>query len=181
MLLPFLPLVALLIRVDSPGPIWFVQTRVGRHGRPFRMIKFRTMVVDAEERLPALRASVDLDGPVFKLRDDPRVTRIGRLLRRTGLDELPQLWNVVRGEMSLVGPRPLPPDQIDASDPRFHYRTEVLPGITGLWQVTGRVMHVDYDRWLAIDAEYVDRRSLALDLAILLRTLPAVVRGEGAC
>jgi lipopolysaccharide/colanic/teichoic acid biosynthesis glycosyltransferase len=145
------------------------------------MIKLRTMVADAEQRLPDLRAEADLEGPVFKLRRDPRITRVGRLLRRASLDELPQLWNVVRGDMSLVGPRPLPPDQVDWSDWRFRRRTDVLPGLTGLWQVRGRAMHVDYDRWLAMDCDYVNRACLRLDLTILAQTPRAVIRGDGAC
>ncbi|MBI2301144.1 MAG: sugar transferase [Armatimonadetes bacterium] len=177
---PLLLVLALLVRGDSPGPVLFQQERVGLRGRRFLIYKFRTMRLGAEAELPELREAAGLPGPVFKLRDDPRVTRLGRLLRRTGLDELPQLWNVLRGEMSLVGPRPLPPDQVDWDDPRFRLRCEVLPGLTGLWQVSGRVMHVDYDRWLGIDAEYVARRCLRLDLEILLRTIPAVIRGNGA-
>lgn len=171
-------LIALLIALDSPGPVIFWQMRQGRHGKPFRMAKFRTMVADAEQRLADLRHGAGLAGPVFKLRRDPRVTRAGRLLRRTSLDELPQLWNVLRGEMSLVGPRPLPLDQVDGHDQRFARRTEVQPGLTGLWQVSGRVMHVDYDKWLAMDLEYVERRSLRLDLVILAKTLPAMCHGD---
>lgn len=178
--LPALLALMLAIVLDSPGPPLFVQSRVGWRGRRFRMLKLRTMVVGAAGQLPALRRRSGLRGPVFKLRDDPRVTRVGRLLRRASLDELPQLLNVLAGDMSLVGPRPLPPDQVDWADPRFRRRTDVPPGLTGLWQINGRAMHVAYDRWLAMDCEYVERCSLGLDAAILARTLGAVVRGEGA-
>jgi len=177
--LPLLLGLMLAIRLDSPGPALFVQTRVGYRGRRFRMFKLRTMAVNAEQRLPSLRQPGD--GPVFKLADDPRVTRVGRWLRRASLDELPQLLNVLRGEMSLVGPRPLPPDQVDPADPRFIRRTLALPGLSGLWQVQGRAMHFDYDRWLTMDLTYVEQCSLTLDLAIAARTPAAVWRGEGAC
>lgn len=178
--LPLLAVLALAIRLDSPGPAFFCQERIGYRGRRFRLLKLRTMVSDAELRLPALRRAHRSAGPVFKLRDDPRVTRVGRWLRRWSLDELPQLLNVLRGEMSLVGPRPLPPDQIDAGDPRFRRRTDALPGLTGLWQVTGRAMHVDYDRWLALDCRYVEEWTPALDMRILALTPRAVLKGNGA-
>jgi len=178
--LPLLAALALAIVCDSPGNPLFVQQRVGHRGRRFYMLKLRTMVPDAERRLAALRAAAGLAGPVFKMRDDPRITRVGRWLRRSSLDELPQLANVVLGDMSLVGPRPLPPDQINAADPRFAERCQVPPGMTGWWQVQGRAMHVDYDRWLGMDCEYVAIASPAVDAAILARTLPAVIRGDGA-
>ncbi|MCC7491840.1 MAG: sugar transferase [Fimbriimonadaceae bacterium] len=180
LLLPWMLVFGLLIVLDSPGAPLFVQPRVGLHGRRIRVLKLRTMSHDAESRLAALRATVGASGPVFKLRDDPRVTRVGRWLRRSSLDEAPQLLNVLRGDMSLVGPRPLPPDQTDPADPRFAQRVSVPPGLTGQWQITGRVMHVNYDKWLAQDCWYVEHCSLGLDLVILARTLPAVIRGEGA-
>lgn len=180
LLWPVLLLALVAVCLDSPGRPLFVQVRVGRHGRRFRLYKLRTMVADAEQRLPELFAVSGLTGPVFKAADDPRVTRLGRWLRRTSLDELPQLLNVLLGDMSLVGPRPLPPAQIDDKDPRFRTRIEVLPGLTGQWQVTGRVMHFDYDRWLTQDCWYVEHRSMGLDIAILVRTIPAVIRARGA-
>lgn len=177
---PLLAVVCVIIRLDSPGAAMFVQTRVGYRGRLFRMYKLRTMVSDAEARLPALQAAAGLSGPVFKMDDDPRITRVGKWLRRSGLDELPQVINVLIGDMSLVGPRPLPPSQVDNSDSRFIRRTDVRPGLTGLWQVNGRSMHVHYDRWLSMDVEYVERLTPMLDLEILLRTVPAIIKGEGA-
>ncbi|NUQ01310.1 MAG: sugar transferase [Armatimonadetes bacterium] len=180
LLLPLLLLLVLAVKLDSPGPAFFVHERVGLRGRRFKMIKLRTMSADAAARHDVLHRAAGLSGPVFKLRDDPRITRVGRWLRRWSVDEAPQLLNVLRGEMSLVGPRPLPPDQTDPDDERFATRTQVPPGLTGQWQITGRLMHVDYDRWLAQDCWYVEHRSFGLDLAILARTLPAVLRGEGA-
>ena len=181
LVLPLLLALALTIIVDSPGNPIFCQQRIGYRGRRFAMLKLRTMVPDAESRLAALRADAALSGPVFKMANDPRVTRVGRWLRRFSLDELPQLVNVVLGDMSLIGPRPLPPDQVSGDDPRFAQRCWVLPGMTGWWQVQGRAMHVDYDRWLGLDCEYVLRASATLDAAILARTLPAIWRGDGAC
>lgn len=178
--LPLLAVAALAVALDSPGPIIFRQERLGHRGRRFQLLKFRTMVADAEERWAGLKAASDIDGPVFKLRTDPRITRVGRWLRRWSVDELPQLFNVLRGEMALVGPRPLPPAQVDWADERFRRRVEVMPGLTGQWQITGRLMHVDYDRWLGQDCWYVEHRCLGLDLAILARTPLAVWRGEGA-
>lgn len=178
--LPLMLLGLILIRYESAGSPIFVHRRVGLDGRTFAMYKLRTMVVGAAAMEAALSAEAGLEGPVFKRRDDPRITRVGRWLRRLSLDELPQLFNVLRGDMSLVGPRPLPPHQVDWSDHRFRKRCTVLPGLTGQWQVTGRVMHVDYDTWLGQDCWYVDHHSLGLDVVILLRTLPAVLRGEGA-
>ncbi len=177
---PLLLALALLVSLDSPGPPFFAQRRAGLRLQPFWMLKFRTMVRDAERQLPDLRAQANLTGPVFKLEADPRVTQLGRWLRRTSLDELPQLLNVVLGSMSLVGPRPLPLDQLDPAEPRFARRCDVPPGLTGLWQVQGRTMHTDYDRWLNEDCEYVDRASPALDGDILARTWSAVRRGTGA-
>ncbi|MBI5833600.1 MAG: sugar transferase [Armatimonadetes bacterium] len=181
LVLPLLVVLALAVYCDSPGNPFFAQSRVGYRGRRFPMLKLRTMVPDAEQRLAALQVSSKLSGPVFKMHNDPRITRVGHWLRRYSLDELPQLANVVVGQMSLVGPRPLPPDQVDTGDDRFQRRCEVPPGMTGWWQVQGRAMHVDYDRWLNLDCEYVDLASPALDAAILAHTLPAVMRGDGAC
>ena len=178
--LPLLLVLCLAIYLDSPGPVLFVQDRVGFRGRRFRMYKLRTMVRNADAWLPYLRQKHGVTGPVFKLEHDPRITRVGQWLRRWSLDELPQLWNVLLGDMSLVGPRPLPPAQIDCHDDRFCCRTRVPPGLTGLWQVNGRAMHVDYDRWLAMDCRYVEDCGLGLDLEILVKTVPAVLAGVGA-
>lgn len=184
MLAPVMLAVALAVRLTSPGPILFRQLRLGRGGRPFYLLKFRTMVVDAERRLAELEARNEAAGGVlFKIRDDPRITPIGRFLRRTSLDELPQLINVLRGEMSLVGPRPLQlrdSHRLEAMDPEaFAIRLMVSPGITGPWQVGGR--SDGCEGMIQQDLGYVASWSLALDLKILLQTIPAVLFGRGAC
>jgi len=178
--MPIILIACLFIRYETPGSPIFVHRRVGLDGQTFAMYKLRTMVSGAAAMEASLRAEAGLSGPVFKRQDDPRITRVGRWLRRLSLDELPQFFNVLRGDMSLVGPRPLPAHQIDWNDERFRKRCTVLPGLTGQWQITGRVMHVDYDTWLGQDCWYVDHHNLGLDVVILLRTLPAVLRGEGA-
>ncbi|MFC8501722.1 sugar transferase [Pedococcus sp. NPDC057267] len=170
--------IALAIRVDSPGPILFRQNRVGARGEPFSMLKFRTMCVDAEERLAALQRDAGND-VMFKMKDDPRVTRVGRLLRRYSLDELPQLLNVIAGQMSLVGPRPALQREVDAYEPDAVRRLRVRPGLTGLWQVSGR-SNLSWDESLRLDLWYVDNWSMVLDLQILFRTARAVLRGTGA-
>jgi lipopolysaccharide/colanic/teichoic acid biosynthesis glycosyltransferase len=181
---PVMAAVALLIRLDSPGPVLFRQVRRGRWGRPFWLLKFRTMVVDAERRMDELEKCNESGGGVlFKLRNDPRVTRLGRLLRRSSLDELPQLINVLRGEMSLVGPRPLSLRDserlrdVDAAGSAR--RLQVLPGLTGPWQVAGR-SDLDYCQMVRLDLEYVASRSLARDLVIIARTIAVVLVGRGA-
>lgn len=156
-----------------------MQTRTGLHGRTFRMFKLRSMRVGAEALRQDLDAVNEVDGPVFKLRQDPRITGLGRWLRRTSLDELPQLLNVLRGDMSLVGPRPPLPDEVAEYEPWQLRRLSMRPGLTGLWQVSGRSA-VPFERWMALDLEYIDRWSLWLDLELLLRTVPAVVSGRGA-
>jgi lipopolysaccharide/colanic/teichoic acid biosynthesis glycosyltransferase len=177
---PLMALVALAVRLDSPGPVLYAQERCGLHRHRFRVWKFRTMAADAEDRLAELESRNQADGPLFKIRDDPRITRVGRLLRRTSLDELPQLFNVLRGEMSLVGPRPLPVRDVARFDePWLMRRFGAPPGLTGLWQVGGRSA-VGFDDFVAMDLQYVDRWSLGLDLRILLATVPAVLRGHGA-
>lgn len=181
LLLPVLAVCALLIKRTSPGPVFFVQERTGWKGRPFRMFKFRTMVVGAEARRPEVLAANEMSGPVFKATDDPRLTSVGRTLRRYSLDELPQLFNVLRGEMSLVGPRPLPVYETRAFAAfRDHRRYSVLPGLTGLWQVSGRSTIQDFSEWVRLDLEYIDRWSLWLDIKILARTVPVVLSGQGA-
>ncbi len=171
-------LVALAIRLTSRGPALFRQVRIGRDGRAFRVFKFRTMFVDAEQRLSELRAHNETDGLLFKIANDPRVTPIGRFLRRTSIDELPQLLNVLTGDMSLVGPRPLPVQNEDfVGDARR--RLLVRPGITGLWQVSGR-SDTSWEDAVRFDLYYVENWSLTLDLTIMLRTVLAVWRGEGA-
>jgi len=182
---PVMLAIALGIRLDSPGPTLFRQVRRGHRGRPFRMLKFRTMVVDAQQRLGNLEATNESAGGVlFKLRDDPRVTPLGRFLRRSSLDELPQLINVLKGEMSLVGPRPLQLrdcERLRDVDPRgYARRLQVLPGLTGPWQVGGR-SELDYEQMVRLDLDYVANRSLVRDLAILGKTVLVVLLRRGAC
>jgi lipopolysaccharide/colanic/teichoic acid biosynthesis glycosyltransferase len=175
-----LALVALAIRLESRGPVLFSQMRGGLHGRAFRMWKLRSMVVDAEEvRRRMLRAGVGASGARFKLKRDPRITRIGRVIRKLSIDELPQLWNVLRGDMTLVGPRPAPVSECDLYDPRALRRMEVKPGLTCLWQVRGR-SDLDFEQQVALDLEYVDRATAWDDVRILLATVPAVLTGRGA-
>ena len=177
---PVMLLAAAAIKLTSPGPIFFTQVRVGRNKRRFTMYKFRTMVADAEIQQLAVEDKNEAAGPVFKIRSDPRVTRIGALLRRSSVDELPQLWNVLRGDMSLVGPRPLPLRDVQRfSESWLMRRFCVLPGITGLWQVSGRSA-LPWDSWIALDLAYVDRWTLWLDLEILAMTIPAVLSARGA-
>jgi len=173
-------IIGLLIKLTSPGPVFFSQERYGYRRRRFKMYKFRTMVAGAETMLPALESSNELQGPIFKMRHDPRVTPLGRFLRRTSLDELPQLWNVVMGTMSLVGPRPMSVRDVSLfSDSYLMRRFRVKPGITGLWQVSGR-SSLSFDQWIDMDFRYIDNWSLKLDFSILLRTIPAVLKGSGA-
>jgi exopolysaccharide biosynthesis polyprenyl glycosylphosphotransferase len=173
--------VALLVKLTSPGPVFFRQARSGLNGRPFTMYKFRSMVTNAEQLKHELEVLNEMSGPVFKVRDDPRVTRIGRFLRRFSIDEWPQLFNVLRGEMSLVGPRPLPVDEVKRFDDTAHRRRlSVRPGITCLWQVSGRNDVKDFRDWVRLDLEYIDNWSLWLDFKILLRTIPIVLLGTGA-
>jgi lipopolysaccharide/colanic/teichoic acid biosynthesis glycosyltransferase len=176
---PFLLLLALVVRIFVGSPVLYVQRRGGLYGRPFSMLKFRTMRVGAEAERASLLPQNEMDGPVFKLTNDPRVTPFGRLLRRFSLDELPQLFNVLAGQMSLVGPRPLPVEETAALIGGHRRRLSMRPGLTCSWQVGGR-SELPFKEWMALDLAYVDRWSLGLDLAILLRTLPAIVRGRGA-
>jgi len=179
MLAPLLAAVALVIRLDSAGPIFYRQERVGLHGRRFRMFKFRSMSADADARQATLQHRNEAAGPMFKIRDDPRVTRVGRLLRRFSIDELPQLINVLRGEMSLVGPRPPLPSELREYEDWQLGRLRAIPGMTGLWQVSGR-SEVPFRDMVRLDLHYVRNWSLALDLEILIRTIPAVIARRGA-
>ena len=173
--------IALLIKLASPGPVFFRQQRSGLNGAPFTLYKFRTMVTNAEQFKHELEAMNEMRGPVFKVTNDPRVTRIGKWLRRYSFDELPQLFNVLRGEMSLVGPRPLPVDEVKRFNDLAHRRRlSVKPGITCLWQISGRNQIADFKEWVRLDLEYIDNWSLWLDLKILLRTVPAVFAATGA-
>lgn len=179
LLAPLWLLVAIAIRLDSPGPVLFRQERIGRHGKPFVLYKFRSMYQDAEAQLEKLRDKNEAAGPLFKMRDDPRVTRVGRIIRRTSIDELPQLINVLRGEMSLVGPRPGLASEVAQYQDWHRKRLEVLPGITGLWQVSGR-SNLTFDEMVMLDIYYAENWSLSMDLRIMLRTIPQLLFGEGA-
>lgn len=179
-LAPILLLIGLGVRLSSSGPALFKQVRVGVSGRRFRMWKFRTMVVDAEELLPDLSALNRHDGLLFKIPDDPRITRFGRWLRRWSLDEFPQLWNVVRGQMSIVGPRPPLPSEVERYDMRVRRRLRVKPGITGLWQVSGR-SNLSWEEGIQLDLHYIENWSLATDLVIILKTAKSVALRQGAC
>jgi exopolysaccharide biosynthesis polyprenyl glycosylphosphotransferase len=172
--------IAIAVKLSTPGRVFFVQERIGLHRRRFPMFKFRSMHSGAEQRMQELARLNEVPGPVFKIRDDPRITRVGRFLRRTSLDELPQLFNVVRGEMSLVGPRPLPVRDYQGFTEDWHRRRfSVRPGLTCLWQVSGR-SSIGFERWMELDMCYIDNWSLWLDLKILFRTVPALLRGRGA-
>jgi exopolysaccharide biosynthesis polyprenyl glycosylphosphotransferase len=179
LLAPAFLVIALVIKLDSRGPVFFRQVRVGRGGEMFRMVKFRTMYADAEQRLEAMRAQNEHDGVLFKIRDDPRTTRVGRLLRRYSLDEVPQLFNVLLGEMSLVGPRPPLPAEVEQYPEDMRRRLVVKPGMTGLWQVSGR-SDLSWEDSIRLDLRYVENWSLTVDLVILMRTCLVVMRGAGA-
>jgi exopolysaccharide biosynthesis polyprenyl glycosylphosphotransferase len=179
LLAPVFVVLAALVKLSSRGPVLFMQERGGLNGRPFRMLKFRTMRMGAEQERESLLFRNEMDGPVFKIDNDPRVTRLGRFLRRSSLDELPQLFNVLLGHMSLVGPRPLPVGETQGLHGPFRRRLSVRPGLTCLWQIRGR-NDLSFQEWMALDLQYVDGWSLGLDLAILLRTLPALLSGRGA-
>jgi exopolysaccharide biosynthesis polyprenyl glycosylphosphotransferase len=180
LLSPVLVVLALVVRLTSRGPILFVQDRCGLGGQSFRFYKLRTMVEDAEQRKIDLEHLNEMKGPIFKIRRDPRITPIGGLLRKLSLDELPQLWNVLRGDMSLVGPRPPTPDEVVRYTARQAQRLSVMPGITGLWQVSGRNDIPDFERWIDLDLEYARRWSVWLDLRILLKTVVVVALLRGA-
>lgn len=176
---PLWVLVPVAIRLDSPGPVLFNQVRIGRKGEPFVVHKFRSMVANAEAQKSQLMAFNEADGPLFKIRNDPRMTRVGRFLRRTSLDELPQVWNVLKGDMSLVGPRPALPEEVAQYEEWHKRRLDASPGMTGLWQVSGRSA-MGFDEMVLLDTFYCENWSFGLDLKILLKTIPRVLLGEGA-
>jgi exopolysaccharide biosynthesis polyprenyl glycosylphosphotransferase len=177
---PILLAVALAVKLEDGGPVFFRQVRVGKDGRHFVIFKFRSMLQNAEALKAQLLAQNEMrDGILFKIRKDPRITRVGRLIRKLSLDELPQLFNVVRGDMSLVGPRPPVPSEVARYDPAHRRRLSATPGITCLWQVSGR-NEIDFQGQVRLDVQYIERQTLGLDLAILLRTIPAVISGRGA-
>jgi exopolysaccharide biosynthesis polyprenyl glycosylphosphotransferase len=176
---PIMLVTALAIKLESPGPVIFRQIRVGKDGEHFPCYKFRSMYIDAEQRLQELMAKNEADGPVFKMKHDPRVTRVGRIIRKLSIDELPQLFNVLKGHMSLVGPRPALPSEVA----RYSYeqigRLHAIPGITGLQQVSGR-SDIDFKRWVELDLQYIAEQSIWKDIEILVKTIPAVLFSKGA-
>jgi exopolysaccharide biosynthesis polyprenyl glycosylphosphotransferase len=176
---PLCVIAAIAIKLDSRGPVLFRQVRVGKGGRDFKVVKFRTMVHNAEDRLQELMDLNEADGPLFKIREDPRITRVGRWLRRTSFDEVPQFWNVLRGDMSIVGPRPALPTEVNAWSPELHQRLRVRPGITGMWQVNGR-SEATFEDYVRLDLYYVDNWSLLTDLVIVAKTIPTIVTQKGA-
>ena len=179
LLSPVLLVLTFLVKFSSPGPIIYRQTRVGKNGVEFPFYKFRSMYRDADKRLAELMGSNEKEGPIFKIKDDPRITPVGKFLRKYSLDELPQLFNVLKGDMSLVGPRPPLPREVEQYDDSAFRRLSVPPGITCLWQICGR-SDTSFDEWMALDALYVEQMSFWLDLKILMKTPTAVIRGEGA-
>jgi lipopolysaccharide/colanic/teichoic acid biosynthesis glycosyltransferase len=179
MIIPLFPFLALLIKIDSSGPLLFKQKRVGKNGSYFDCYKFRSMSIDAENIKDQLLHLNEASGAAFKIQDDPRITSVGRFIRRSSLDEFPQLLNVLKGEMSIVGPRPQIPVEVAEYTPRHARRLLVTPGLTCVWQVSGR-SQLDFDEWMELDIEYVKKRSLQYELWILSRTIPAVIERKGA-
>jgi exopolysaccharide biosynthesis polyprenyl glycosylphosphotransferase len=179
LLMPLFAVVAVAIKLNSKGSIFYAQTRLGRNGRPFRFYKFRTMVVGADHMKNGLMKHNEMDGPVFKMKRDPRITKVGRFLRRYSIDELPQLWNVLMGDMSLVGPRPPVPEEVAVYETWQRRRLSMKPGLTCVWQVNGR-NNTDFQTWMKQDLEYIDNWSFGRDVKILLKTVPAVLTGRGA-
>ncbi|MFZ5979349.1 MAG: sugar transferase [Candidatus Zixiibacteriota bacterium] len=176
---PIFLLTALIIKIESRGPVLFKQLRSGLNGKPFFLLKFRTMCSDAEDKKDALKAYNEMSGPVFKIKNDPRITRVGRFLRKYSIDEIPQFINVLKGDMSLVGPRPPLPMEVAKYEPWQHRRLSVKPGVTCIWQVNGRNA-IDFEDWMKLDLEYIDNWSLWLDTKILVKTVPTVLKGSGA-
>ncbi len=170
--------IAILIKLEDGGPVLFKQTRVGRHGRLFKCLKFRTMVVNAEDLKEKLMSLNEQEGPVFKIKHDPRVTRVGRFLRKTSLDELPQFINVLLGDMSIVGPRPPVPSEVKQYERSLNRRLSINPGITCIWQVSGR-NNIPFDKWMEMDMEYIDNWSLMLDFIIIMKTFKVIFKRDG--
>ena len=167
---PLFIIIAIIVKFTSKGPIFFSQKRVGRNGKEFDMYKFRSMVVNAEELKEKLAAQNEMSGPMFKMKDDPRVTKVGKFIRKTSLDELPQLWNVLKGDMSLVGPRPSLPKEVAQFDEWMYKRLEVKPGLTCYWQVSGR-NNIDFEDWMKLDIRYVEEKNLWIDIKLICKTV----------
>ncbi|MDD6811831.1 MAG: sugar transferase [Lachnospiraceae bacterium] len=174
------PFVALAIKLDSPGPVFFAQTRIGKNGRRFKIYKFRSMYIDAEERKKELEAQNEMQGLMFKMENDPRITKVGKFIRKTSIDELPQFYNIVKGDMSLVGTRPPTEDEFEQYNSHYRRRISMTPGLTGLWQISGRSEIVDFDDVVKYDLEYIDNWTLGLDIKILLQTVVVVLTGKGS-
>lgn len=179
LLSPVIVIVAILVKLSSKGPIFFSQKRVGKNGKVFDMYKFRSMVVNAEELKEKLAAQNEMSGPMFKMKDDPRVTKIGKFIRKTSLDELPQLWNILRGDMSLVGPRPSLPKEVAQFESWMHKRLWVKPGLTCYWQVSGR-NNIDFEDWMKLDCKYVDERNLWIDIKLIFKTVGVLFGDKNA-
>lgn len=179
LILPLLPFIVMLIKLETPGPIFFKQLRVGYRGRMFHCYKFRSMAVDAEALKESMQHLNEATGAAFKIKDDPRITGVGRFLRRSSLDEFPQLFSVFSGDMSVVGPRPQIPSEVEDYTPAQACRLLVKPGLTCLWQVSGR-SHLDFNEWMELDQEYVKQAGFRMDFHVLARTLPAVIERKGA-
>ncbi|HET6456193.1 MAG TPA: sugar transferase [Armatimonadota bacterium] len=170
---------AAMIKLDSPGPVFFKQTRIGKDGRPFLIYKFRSMYVNADELVSKLGHLNEAEGPIFKIKKDPRITKVGAIWRKASLDELPQIINILKGDMSLVGPRPPLPREVEKYNACQRGRLAVKPGLTCLWQIQGR-SSIPFEKWVELDLEYIRNQSLWLDVKILLKTIPAVLKGTGA-
>lgn len=176
---PLFIIIAIIIKMTSKGPVFFSQKRVGKNGKEFDMYKFRSMVVNAEELKEKLAAKNEMSGPMFKMKDDPRVTKVGKFIRKTSIDELPQLWNVLKGDMSLVGPRPSLPKEVAQFDKWMHKRLEVKPGLTCYWQVSGR-SNIDFEDWMKLDIKYVDERSTWIDIKLIFKTVGVLFGDKNA-
>lgn len=176
---PLFIIIAIIIKTTSKGPVFFSQKRVGKNGKEFDMYKFRSMVVNAEELKEKLAAQNEMSGPMFKMKDDPRVTRVGKFIRKTSIDELPQLWNVLKGDMSLVGPRPSLPKEVAQFEDWMHRRLEVKPGLTCYWQVSGR-NNIDFEDWMKLDCRYVDERNLWIDIKLIFKTVGVLFGDKNA-
>ena len=174
------PFVALAIKLDSPGPIFFAQTRIGKNGRRFKIYKFRSMYIDAEARKKELEAQNEMQGLMFKMENDPRITKVGKFIRKTSIDELPQFYNIVKGDMSLVGTRPPTEDEFEQYNSHYRRRISMTPGLTGLWQISGRSEIVDFDDVVKYDLEYIDNWTIGLDIKILFQTVWVVLTGKGS-
>lgn len=174
------PFVALAIKLESPGPVFFSQVRIGKNGRRFKIYKFRSMYVDAEERKKELEAQNELSGPMFKMENDPRITKVGKFIRKTSIDETPQFYNILIGQMSLVGTRPPTEDEFEQYSMYYRRRLSITPGLTGMWQVNGRSEVTDFDDVVKYDLEYIDNWSLGLDVKLILKTFTSVLFHKGA-